>query len=796
MNAILLAGGEGKRLRPLTCTIPIPLLPVCGKPCASYLLDQLADWEASLEETLSVVVAAGKWQRQWEAYYGEEYRGLSLSYLPEPMPMGTAGAARAAANGKPALVLYADMLGTLDASAALSFHEQRHAAVTLLTQRTPDPRGRLLAEAASSGRVVQLQNCPSYEECRGDLASCGGFLLSKEAAALLPGGKERCSMEEALTVLLGQGLPIYSFETRGYWRKLDSIPAYRQAQEEILNGRPGMETPGHRSLDGLIQSSAGSYPGARIVPPCYIGPKVTIQPGAVVEAGSVLCEGVVVEAGAKVRGAVAMEGAYLGPHSSCVGAVLGPGARLLADSSAFEDSVLAERACAEAHSIVEAGVRLWPGKRVAAGHTAAFDVRYGRCPLLELDEDGLTGETGGEISPRVAALLGGAVSCLGEKIAVGYAGYAGGSGASAFSTGENAGKALAMAVQSGIMAAGAEAWDAGGCSEAELDFAIRSAGLDGGVWIEAGVTCRLRILSKGGLPLTRAQERAVENGLNRREFPAAGGFGFGDRIDFTNCGLLYLQRLEGLLPQSLPGIRAEVSCPDRRLAEWGERLLSGRRGAGGTQVIFHLSGDGRRLSAYSEETGYLFHEKLVLLCCQDYFDKKLTVSLPSLAPAMAEEMAAAYGGKVLRYGSCSSESPAGDAARRLARQQPFPRDGLELMCRVLESLNRRGCSLKEAARSLPAFTSASRYVPVEGAPGELMSRVRNIGASAREGCRVVIRPVKTGKGLMVYAESFRPEAETASELCDFYEKLLRSPEFLHSAGTGTPGQEEADGLRP
>lgn len=762
MNAVIMAGGEGTRLRPLTCDIPKPLVPLCGRPVSEYILE-LLKLHGFDEAVFTLRYLGGK----IVSYFDDDmFNGIRLFYSFENEPLGTAGSVKNALKSKDAadgtLVISGDAMCDFNLSAAVDFHRKNKAAATIVVKKVPDPREYGLVLFDENGRVESFLEKPSFESCITDMANTGVYILSKEALEIIPDGQSDFA-QDIFPLMLKKGMPLFAYEENGYWCDIGDFKSYMRCQQDMLNGLVKCELNAHRTLDGIFSGSGSDFKGARVTPPVYIGRDAKISAGAAIEAGSVIGDGVFIGRGAKIHGSIILDGAYIGEKVTCNEAVICKGARLLSSSAVFEGGVVGENALIGENSVVQSGVKIWTGKELERDSTASYDIKYGTAHLLSIDDDGVCGETNGEITPQVASVLGSALCSAGKKIAVGRT-----AGAPA--------KALCFALVSGIMSSGGEVWDLGECCQSELEFALRSAGLDIGCYVDAGIVTKFKISAENGLPLTRKQERKIEGGLNRSEYPRVGVSDFGNIIDAGSFKALYFENLLRAAPEKLNGIRAEVSTANRRISEIFRRIFDKINDRSGERMIFHVSSDGKRLSVYSDETGYVFYEKLLLLACLKFFAAGEDVALPYSAPAAADVLAGKFGAKVRRYYNTPVDGSDREA-RELAGKQSFSLDALELMLAVLSWISERGISLGKALAELPNFTAASRFVGIAQPPsivlktfcGERGGLGEGVVASGSEG-RVLIRPAKTGKGVMMFVESYK--AETASEICDFYEKLL------------------------
>ncbi|MEG0614301.1 MAG: sugar phosphate nucleotidyltransferase [Oscillospiraceae bacterium] len=763
MKAVIIAGGEGLRLRPLTCSIPKPLAPLCGKPVIEYILDLLKRHKFS-----SACVTLGYKGEQIVSHFdGENYNGISLAYALEDEPLGTAGGVKSAVgDDDEVLVISGDSLCDFDLSAAIEFHKANNSAATIIAKKSDDPREYGLILAEKNGRVKSFLEKPSFESCVTDLINTGVYILSKAALKSIPDGVSSDFAQDIFPKMLEQNMPIFAFKDEGYWCDIGDFKNYISCQKDILLGRINCEISGHKTLDGNFFADAAELRGVKVTPPVYIGKNVKISSGAIIDAGSVICDDVTVLRGAKIHNSVLLSGAYIGEKATCNDALICQNAKLLAGSAVFEGGVVGESAVLGENSTVECGVKIWAKKHLESNASAAYDVKYGYAKPICIDDEGVCGETNGEITPQIASMLGSAlVTALldDERIAVGY-------------RDTPTAKAMAFALISGILSAGGNVWDMGECLETEMEFSMHEAGIKLGCFANIGVTAKFRILAENGMPISRRQERKIESGINRAEYHRAGFSDFGKHIDVSSLKELYSGYVLRIFSGKLFKIHAEINSASVALSSICEKVFSAVNDINGTRIIFHIASDGRKLSAYSDETGYVFYEKLLLIACKFAFEDGKNVALPYSAPAAVDSIAEKFGQKVLRYFDCPVDL-SDEKARKLAGEVNFPRDGLILAATVLDGISKRKTTLKTVVDELPKFTSITRFIPIEKSPSEVLKSFcserggLNEGVVAEEnGGRVLIRPVKTGKGVMMFVESFK--SETASEICDIYEKLL------------------------
>lgn len=457
MKAVIMAGGEGTRLRPLTCNMPKPLAPLCGKPVAFYILELLK--KHGFTEAVFTLRYLG--EKLEESFDDNSYKGVGLSFRYERTPLGTAGSVKdAVGSGTDVLVISGDAMCDFDLTAAIDFHKRRKAQATIIVKKVDDPREYGLVQTDTDGRIVGFLEKPSYEGCITDLANTGVYILSKEVIEGIPDDRPLDFARDVFPKLLHENVPLYAYEETGYWCDIGDFAGYLSCQRDMLSGRVNCTVPGHKTLNGVITNDSSDYRGVRITPPVYIGKNAKLSPGAVIDSGSVIGDDVTVCAGAKIHSSVILDGAYIGEKVTCNNAVVCGNARLLSASAVYEGGIVGSGAVIGENAVVENGVKVWTGKQVEAGVSASFDVKYGNARRFSLDDEGICGETGGEITPQTAAAFGSAAASLGKVIAVGH-------------SDTPASEALAMAVISGILSSGGTIWSMEACTEPELDFALR-----------------------------------------------------------------------------------------------------------------------------------------------------------------------------------------------------------------------------------------------------------------------------------------------------------------------------------
>jgi mannose-1-phosphate guanylyltransferase len=319
MQALVLAGGEGTRLRPLTYTVPKPVLPLAGRPHIAYVIDWLVRHGVD-----DVVVSCGHLAEGIRSALTELEPDVEIRFAEEPDARGTAGAIRFAEDllAERFLVLNGDVLCDLDLTALIDQHGGTGAQATIALYPVEDPSGYGLVHRREDGEITDFLEKPEPEQIDTDEINAGAYLLERSVLERIPPDRAVSIEREVFPELIGEGL--YGIRLGGYWIDIGTPTRFLEANWDILNGR--VETVVADGLDEPTLVGAGSEvsPEAELRPPCVVGRNCRIGAGATVDR-SVLLDGCVVEGGAVIINSILSGGVTVEEGAELIGAVIGEG---------------------------------------------------------------------------------------------------------------------------------------------------------------------------------------------------------------------------------------------------------------------------------------------------------------------------------------------------------------------------------------------------------------------------------------------------------------------------------------
>lgn len=764
MKAVVMAGGKGTRLRPLTCDLPKPLVPLCGRPVLEYLFDLLI--RSGIEEA---VVTLGYLSEQIRRRYPDgTYKTLRLTFSDEAKPLGTAGSVRKAAAGftEPFFVVSGDAVCDFDLGKIMDYHKASGAQATVVAYSVDDPREYGLIDKDCEGRIRRFLEKPSWGQATTDLANTGIYILDPSCLAEIPADEPFDFAHDLFPLLLRRNAPLFCYHAEGYWCDVGDIGAYLRTQRDLLQGR--VRFPLRKAEDGIYVRDtlpAGNY---TLVPPVFIDSQADVGAGAVIGPYTVLGAETTVGQGARIRGSVLMERASVQSLAALQDAVLCAGAGVRERACLYENSVVGTGSVIGAGASVSPDVRIWPHKNVDSGETVREDIRFGET-RFHLFDDGGVGENV-ELTAQTCVSLGAAIGSIPtcKKTGVGC-------------DGSNHAKAMLRALEAGILSAGGHVWNFGECFEAQLSYCTAFCGLPVGVFLCGGSRPQIRIYGEGGLPISRTAEREIESRMHRGEYNRCLPESCRDAADMSSIRLMYARELLKQAPSGLRGMEASAQCANAQIALLMEDTLL-RLGCLRTQtLLFRISPDGTTAQAMTAD-GTIPHEKLLAVCCDDAFREGTDVALPYDAPMALDTLAAQYGRRVFRYLTAPADA-ADAAARRLSAKQIYLRDGLYLTVRTLGVLRKRRQTLEALCGELPEFYLERKTFTVSFSPAKLHAifgqgddadGVREGVSLKRDGGRLLITPDRSGKSLHVLAEA--ASMETAAEMCGGFERILEELE--------------------
>ncbi|MGG6263771.1 sugar phosphate nucleotidyltransferase [Leptolyngbya sp. AN03gr2] len=409
MRAVLMAGGSGTRLRPLTCDLPKPMVPILNRPIAEHIIDLLKRHQ--IREVIATLHYLPDVMRDY-FQDGSEF-GVQMTYaVEEDQPLGTAGCVKNIAEllDDTFLVISGDSVTDFDLSAAIEFHYRKGSKATLVLTRVQNPIEFGVVITDEEYRIRRFLEKPSSSEIFSDTVNTGIYILDPDVLKYLPENEEADFSKDLFPLLLDKGEPMYGYIAEGYWCDVGHLDAYREAQYAGLSRRVKLEFDYTERSPGLwVGENTYIDSSARIETPAIIGNNCRIGSRVTIEAGTAIGDNVTIGAEADLKRPIIWNGAMIGDEVHLRACVIARGARIDRRSHVLEGAVVGPLSTVGEEALISPNVRVWPSKNVEAGATLNTNLIWGYTAHRNLfGQRGVSGLANVDIIPEFAVKLGAA----------------------------------------------------------------------------------------------------------------------------------------------------------------------------------------------------------------------------------------------------------------------------------------------------------------------------------------------------------------------------------------------------
>jgi mannose-1-phosphate guanylyltransferase/phosphomannomutase len=515
MKAVVMAGGEGTRLRPLTSNQPKPMVPIVGKPCMEHIVELMK--AHGFED---VIVTLAFMPQAIRGYFGDgESHGLSIRYSVEESPAGTAGSVKLAeeALDEPFLVISGDALCDIDLGSLVRFHREKGALVTIGLKSVPNPLEFGIVVMDEDGRIERFLEKPSWGQVFTDTINTGIYVLEPEVLRHVPEDQPYDFSKELFPLLLEMGKPLYGYVADGYWQDIGNLDQYRQANFDALDERVRLNIPGIRLRgnvwvgEGVDLDDVGAVAG-----PAFVGNYCRIAPSATVGPYSVLMPSVTLADHARTARAVVDNSTAIGRSVLVEGAIVGKACDLRPHARLHEGVAVGDNCTIGEESVVMPGVRIYPFKEVESGSLVDRNLIWeSRLSSRLIGVDGITGRINVDLTPETALRLGIALGTAlerGERIVTSRAA-------------SDSCRLIRRALLAGVNSTGVHAADLQIMPAAVNRHLLKNEGFGAGIHVQPSPSdpevVQIRIFEPPGTPASPELVKEIEKHYSRQEFRRA-----------------------------------------------------------------------------------------------------------------------------------------------------------------------------------------------------------------------------------------------------------------------------------
>ncbi len=735
MKAVIMAGGRGTRLRPLTCYLPKPMVPLLDRPCMEYSIDLLKQYGIT-----DIAVTVQYLPQVIRTYFGDGAQlGVNLQFFEETSPLGTAGSVKNAEDflDETFLVISGDALTDFNLRDIIAFHKSRQALATIVLTKVEVPLEYGVVMTEENGLIKRFLEKPSWSEVFSDTVNTGIYVLEPEVLRLVAEGMEVDFGKQVFPAMLEQGRPLYGYVADGYWSDIGTLNQYRQTQFDMLMGLVDVAIKGEQMFPRVwVGEQVRIGDGCQIQGPSFIGTGTVIGAKSQIGPYAVLGRYNQTESGVGMERSVVWSRAHVGKAAMLTGATLCNGVQIGTGVDVGEAAVVGEKSHIGDLAVIRPGVKIWPEKAVGDGTIQQTSLIWGHSVFQGLfDEEGISGIPNIELIPEMAGRIASAYgSCLKSGATVSVSSddypYCG---------------VLKFSVISSLLAIGAQVRDIGAAPAPVARYECRRSNSDGGIHIRStgeGEDKRilLQFFDREGLPIDKGTERKVENAFFQEDFSrpssrAVGSFEQATRIiDFYIWEVLSRVKVDGIRARRLKIVfqceSAQITSIMLPILEQLDcQVISVFGGAvdigaivriNAADVGIKLDSSGQDFLFYSQTGRAVSRDELLILQMLMAVKEQGSVAVPVTAPSIVEELSESAGIPVVRTKTVLR------SLLEISRVQPLQvhYDGFYSVVSLLQFLVGEDMTLQGIIDQFPQFHMSTDMVPCPiRAKGRVMRRL-------------------------------------------------------------------------
>ncbi|MCF8565738.1 NTP transferase domain-containing protein [Alicyclobacillus tolerans] len=513
MKAVIMAGGKGSRLRPLTWNLPKPMVPLLDRPCMEYIIDLL-----KRHGITDIAVTIQYLPQAIKGYFGDgsEY-GVRLHYFEEETPLGTAGSVKNAQEflDDTFIVVSGDALTDFNLAQAIDFHTSKQAVATLVMTKVDVPVEYGIVGTDGDGKITRFLEKPSWSEVFSNTVNTGIYVLEPEVLTLFNCGETFDFSKDLFPMLMRNQSALYGYVADGYWSDIGNLVQYRQTQFDMLSGLVDVNIKGNQLSPGIwISESAQIHPSATIAGPAYIGEGTVVAEKATLLPYTVAGRYTRIHPGAQVERTVIWNRAVIGPSATLQGTTVCSGVKVGVDVRLQENTAIGEKSRIGDKADVHPNVKIWPNRYIESETIQRSSLIWGKTAARSLfEKNGISGIPNLDVTPEFVSKVAAAyAACLPQGAVV-----------TVSSDDEPYSSVIKYSAISSLLAAGIHVRDLGTLLSPIANYGCRISNANGGIHIyeqhqSSARRVVMRVFDCQGQCLSKEAERKIENAYFQEDY--------------------------------------------------------------------------------------------------------------------------------------------------------------------------------------------------------------------------------------------------------------------------------------
>ena len=734
MKAIILCNEKDEKINE---KLPNCLLRLCGKTILEYAIDKVekADFsEVTILSNYEPIIDLELNCHNIEIDVNFETLDNSFKYLSE-------------LNDKDdLLIIESNNLFDFDLKAMIRHHIINKNICTISSVEQDDFYNYTCFSTGNDKVITSIIENPSADNNSAKHIFSGVYIISKEILSDINFKESENFIFNFISSIISNDKKAVLYEETGYWNNISNHQRFLQCQNNILDGKVKNEPSANQKENKIFIKDNSTFCGVTIIPPVYIGSNVSIESGAVIFSGTVIDDNAYIQRGTTIENSYIGENTIIDSNCKINSSIIFENCVLNNDITIDEFSILEENVKIGCNAKIRPNTRISHNTEISLNSVINSNGTKNQNSNFYIDEDYECCFKNSQKMPYDISLLGMAIGSALNKSDIIVIGFE-----------ENkVSKAFANTLITSILSTGISVFNVSVCTLQQAIFSSLKLDCSVGCYISADISLKIKLFGKSGMPLSNDIERKIEKFYSKKSFRTQTFSNWGSCYNFSGANKLYENFLLDLLPSKFLSQNIRIKTSSLEIATIADKLFYEKNNIDGEKIIFHITDDGGRCTAYNEKTNFVTYEKLILLCIKIFSEKQIPVNIPNDFYNIAKDY-------------CKSLNIKFADDKIINESHLFTTDALVIISTISKYLSQNNITFFEALKDVPDICIVERYISLNDNK-KAIKKIDDI--ISNEYSNAMIKPLKSKTGLLLFAESSK--AEFASSICDEIQEKIEN----------------------
>lgn len=762
MKAVVMCGGIGSRLKPLTETVPKPLIKILNRPVLDIVIEKLID--SGIDD---ISLSLGFMSDEIIDYVNRRNYNAKISFCVERKPLGTAGGVKNCIkkSDENILVVSGDNLFDFDLKKISDFHCESNADITVCAYKVNDPREYGVILTDDDDEIVSFIEKPSWEQVKSFMINTGIYILDGSILDMIPENEFYDFANDLFPVMFMKDMRFMCCKCKGYWGDMGEFTAMHEVTADILSGKFN-----NFKFEGTLYKNDIQFDnGVRIIAPSLIGENVKLDKNCEISAYTVIGDNCVIGKECSVNRSIIGEGTVIGENCDIKNSVIGDNV-LIEDNCCVDDKTVLAYGCNIGRfSRILHSSKIWPGRNIAAESVISKDMFYESPERIEFDVFGLSGKMNNVLSLSDAAKIGHSVASISDikKAGIGFDGKICTSG-------------FKDVCAAGMKNCGVTVYDFGEMVKVQSYFYSVYCSLDAFIYVSSdGDIINFSFSGKNGMPVTSSVARTINNNYRFSSFNFAKPENYHEIFNMSLFSAVYKSYFNKMMGNKNNPFTVITETDNVLLKELLDGIFNNDKYPSERILQILINNSGSELYFIENENYYSSQRVHALLCELEFADGN-NVIIPEDAPAVIEEKAEFYGQKAFRVFENDNPNHSFSAEKIMNNLWSF--DPVMMIARIINVMTESMQTLEQLLHYQDDFTMRKNIIELDVDAGRIRERILASGASRKDNDsyytilnrkgRARIRQIGNSSRVRILSEAY--DMETAKELTAFVTEKIKN----------------------